>query len=109
MSWWSITDHIQICKDDDVWDLRLDGAMVYYDGAWYGDWTVLDGAPNDVVEYDEAKSYPPVVELPTVVAGEPCPKCGGLLTTYRGKWAKCTKCEYRGKVQASETAAGTKK
>ncbi len=28
----------------------------------------------------------------------PCPKCGGLLTTYRGKWAKCTKCEYRGKL-----------
>jgi len=29
---------------------------------------------------------------------QPCPKCGGLLTTYRGKWAKCTKCEYRGKL-----------
>jgi DNA topoisomerase-1 len=28
----------------------------------------------------------------------PCPKCGGLLTLYRGKQAKCTKCEYSGKV-----------
>ena len=27
----------------------------------------------------------------------PCPKCGGLLTQYRQKWAKCTKCEYKGK------------
>ncbi|MBA7695774.1 DNA topoisomerase 1 [subsurface metagenome] len=27
---------------------------------------------------------------------QPCPKCGGLLTQLRGKWAKCTKCEYRG-------------
>ena len=30
---------------------------------------------------------------------QPCPKCGGLLTLYRGKQAKCTKCEYRGKLQ----------
>ncbi len=29
----------------------------------------------------------------------PCPKCGGLLTLYRGKQAKCTKCEYKGKLQ----------
>jgi DNA topoisomerase-1 len=29
---------------------------------------------------------------------QPCPKCGGLLTVYREKWAKCTKCSYRGKV-----------
>jgi len=29
----------------------------------------------------------------------PCPKCGGLLTLYRGKWAKCSKCEYKGKLQ----------
>ena len=29
----------------------------------------------------------------------PCPKCGGLLTQYRANWAKCTKCEYKGKVQ----------
>ncbi|MFC1941262.1 type I DNA topoisomerase [Chloroflexota bacterium] len=28
----------------------------------------------------------------------PCPKCGALLTEYRGKQAKCTKCEYRGKL-----------
>ena len=30
---------------------------------------------------------------------QPCPKCGGLLTLYRLKWAKCTKCEYKGKLQ----------
>jgi len=29
---------------------------------------------------------------------QPCPKCGGMLTLYRGKWAKCTKCEYKGKL-----------
>ena len=29
----------------------------------------------------------------------PCPNCGGLLTLYRGKLAKCTKCEYKGKLQ----------
>jgi DNA topoisomerase-1 len=28
---------------------------------------------------------------------QPCPKCGGLLT-QRGKQAKCTKCEYAGKI-----------
>jgi len=28
---------------------------------------------------------------------QPCPKCGGLLTVYRGNWAKCSKCSYRGK------------
>jgi len=30
---------------------------------------------------------------------QPCPKCGGLLTVYRGKQAKCTKCDYKGKLQ----------
>ncbi len=30
---------------------------------------------------------------------QPCPKCGGLLTLYMGKWAKCAKCEYKGKLQ----------
>jgi len=29
---------------------------------------------------------------------QPCPKCGGLLTAYRGKLVKCTKCEYKGKL-----------
>jgi len=33
---------------------------------------------------------------------QPCPKCGGLLTVYMGKGAKCTKCEYRGKLADSE-------
>jgi len=28
-----------------------------------------------------------------------CPKCGGLLTVYRGKLVKCTKCEYKGKME----------
>jgi len=30
---------------------------------------------------------------------KPCPQCGGLLTTYRRNWAKCTKCEYKSKQQ----------
>ncbi|MFC1979531.1 type I DNA topoisomerase [Chloroflexota bacterium] len=30
---------------------------------------------------------------------QPCPKCGGLLTVYRKNWAKCSKCEYKGKLQ----------
>jgi DNA topoisomerase-1 len=30
---------------------------------------------------------------------QPCPKCGGLLTIYRGKQIKCAKCEYKGKLQ----------
>ncbi len=30
---------------------------------------------------------------------QPCPNCGGLLTLYQGKLAKCTKCEYKGKLQ----------
>jgi DNA topoisomerase-1 len=30
---------------------------------------------------------------------QPCPNCGGLLTLYRGKWPKCTKCDYKGKLQ----------
>ena len=30
---------------------------------------------------------------------QPCPQCGGLLTLYMGKLAKCTKCEYKGKIE----------
>ena len=30
---------------------------------------------------------------------QPCPQCDGLLTRYKGKWAKCSKCDYRGKLQ----------
>jgi len=30
---------------------------------------------------------------------QPCPRCGGLLTAYRGNLAKCTKCAFRGKVE----------
>ena len=32
---------------------------------------------------------------------QPCPQCGGLLTTYRRNLAKCTKCEYKGKLPQS--------
>jgi DNA topoisomerase-1 len=39
---------------------------------------------------------------------QPCPNCGGLLTLYQGKLAKCTKCEYRGKLEESETPTDTK-
>jgi len=37
-----------------------------------------------------------------------CPKCGSLLTVYRGKQAKCTKCEYKGKLPEPETTVSTK-
>jgi DNA topoisomerase-1 len=30
---------------------------------------------------------------------QPCPKCGGLLTQYRGKWTKCLKCDYKGRLE----------
>ena len=40
---------------------------------------------------------------------QPCPKCGALLTEYRGKWAKCSKCSYKGKIPESKTTVGTKK
>ncbi len=30
---------------------------------------------------------------------QPCPECGSLLTAYRTKWAKCTKCNYKGNLQ----------
>ncbi len=39
---------------------------------------------------------------------QPCPKCGSLLTVYREKWAKCTKCKYRGKLPEPKTTVGTK-
>ena len=29
---------------------------------------------------------------------QPCPECGGLLTLYRGKQVKCTRCDYKGKA-----------
>ena len=31
-----------------------------------------------------------------------CPKCGGLLTSYRTKWARCTECHYKGKLEELE-------
>jgi DNA topoisomerase-1 len=37
---------------------------------------------------------------------QPCPKCGGLLTLYKQKWAKCTKCSYRGKLEEAKTVGG---
>ncbi len=29
---------------------------------------------------------------------QPCPQCGGLLTQYRGNQAKCSSCDYKGKI-----------
>ncbi|MBI3930858.1 MAG: type I DNA topoisomerase [Chloroflexi bacterium] len=37
---------------------------------------------------------------------QPCPQCGSLLTEYRGKQAKCTKCDYRGKLAEPKVTAG---
>lgn len=52
--------HIQLMVGDAMLVLRVDGSMVYYDGEWYGGWVVLPEAPGAVVEYDDAKSYPPL-------------------------------------------------
>ncbi len=38
---------------------------------------------------------------------QPCPKCGSLLTLYRGKQAKCTKCDYKGKLAEPKTTTST--
>lgn len=40
---------------------------------------------------------------------QPCPQCGSLMTEYRGKQAKCTKCEYKGKIEEAEITAGAEK
>lgn len=34
---------------------------------------------------------------------QPCPECGGLLTVYRGRQVKCTKCDYKGKLPETST------
>ncbi len=31
---------------------------------------------------------------------KPCPECGSLMTEYRGKWQKCTKCQHRSKLES---------
>ncbi len=38
---------------------------------------------------------------------QPCPQCGSLLTVYRKNQAKCIKCDYRGKVEATEKESST--
>ncbi len=30
---------------------------------------------------------------------DPCPRCGGLLTQYRGSSVRCAKCDYKGKLK----------
>ena len=40
---------------------------------------------------------------------QPCPQCGELLRAYRDKWAKCTKCDYKGKLEELEKEAITTK
>ena len=34
---------------------------------------------------------------------QPCPQCGGLLTLDRQKWKKCVKCDYKEKLEGTET------
>ena len=36
-----------------------------------------------------------------------CPQCGGLLTVYKTKWAKCTKCNFKSKMEELETGSTT--
>jgi DNA topoisomerase-1 len=33
---------------------------------------------------------------------DPCPKCGGLLTLYRGRFVNCTKCNYKGRLKSEQ-------
>jgi len=33
---------------------------------------------------------------------KPCPQCGSLMTEYRGKWEKCTKCQHRAKLEPKD-------
>ena len=37
----------------------------------------------------------------------PCPKCGGLLTQYRGSSVRCAKCDYKGKLERDKQHAGS--
>jgi DNA topoisomerase-1 len=36
---------------------------------------------------------------------QPCPQCGGLLTAYGRNIAKCTKCEFKGKIGEADNTA----
>ncbi len=38
---------------------------------------------------------------------DPCPKCGGLLTEHKGRYAKCTKCDYKGKLEREHQTTGS--
>jgi len=38
---------------------------------------------------------------------DPCPKCGGLLVQYLGRFPKCTKCEYKGKLKREHQDSGS--
>jgi len=46
---------------------------------------------NRYPECDFATNFKP---LP-----DPCPKCGGLMTVYREKWARCTKCKHQVRLE----------
>jgi len=51
------------------------GDCLYYDGMYYGDWSVYeaDSPTRDLVQIDEAKAKPPKVESTAKV----CRECGG--------------------------------
>ena len=36
---------------------------------------------------------------------QPCPNCGAMMTEYRGKQGKCTKCDYKGKISGVKEEA----
>ena len=38
---------------------------------------------------------------------DPCPKCGGLLVQYLGRFPKCTKCDYKGKLEREHQVTGS--
>ena len=69
------------CQDGDIIEKRSRKKRTFY------------GCSN----YPKCKFALPSRPLP-----QPCPKCGSLLTTYRTRWAKCTKCTYKGKLAAGK-------
>ena len=47
------------------------------------------GAPSQEAEEIDAQ----------IAESQPCPKCSGLTTVYREKWAKCIKCGHKEKLE----------
>lgn len=44
--------------EDHLFNLSVIDGMVYYDGVFYGDWTVVPGAPEKLAEFDQELAEP---------------------------------------------------